>query len=297
MEKKQAALSGWITLALVAASLEPILVKFGYRDAITPLQLLFLKNVIGALLIVPLARKWQWLGFAGLKQMLVTGCLLFSTNCLTLISLQHLQVVLVITIVTTTPALVALTNSIIGRDQLDKKFWLGFIMCFGGVLLTLDLHDVSLNMFGVACAFGAALTSTFYRVKMEDLTARFSPTLSSIYTFLVQGTLTLAVIPFMGSLPAKAIGLGAWMGLSAALANLAFLSALNIVGSTRISILTMLQRPLVVLFAIVALHETATFVQVIGIALVMIGVQLAKVKRLASVETNRLPELQTNQAN
>lgn len=296
MDKSKATASGWITLALVAASLEPILVKFGYREAISPLQLLFLKNVIGALLIVPLTGKWKWIGLNGLIQMLMSGALLFSTNALTLFSLQHLQVVLVITIVTTTPALVALTNSLLGRDQLSKKFWLGFLLCFAGVIMTLNIQDITVNVLGVACAFGAALTSTFYRVKMEDLTARFTPTISSVYTFLVQGAITLTLLPWLNGLPAKAIGLGVWMGLSAALANIAFLSALNMVGSTRISILTMLQRPLVVIFAIVALHESATILQIIGITMVMIGVQMAKVKRLSVEPESLQQELQTNKA-
>lgn len=280
MKNKGLAVSAWITLALVAASLEPIFIKFGYRDSISPLQLLFLKNIIGAILIIPLARRWKWIGQSGLMHMALAGTLLFTTNFLIFQSLQHLAVVLLITIITTTPALVALANSILGRDKLSGSFWIGFILCFAGVIMTLNFNDLAINVGGIACAFGAAISSTFYRVKMEGLTAKYSPALSSIYTFLVQGTLTLGFLPWMNGIPLKAVGLGVWIGLSSAVANIAFLSALNMVGSTRISVLTMLQRPLVIIFAAVALHESATPVQIVGIILVTIGVQLAKVHRL-----------------
>ena len=41
--------ASWIVLlALLSASIEPILVKLGYRGNVTPLQLLVMKNIVGA---------------------------------------------------------------------------------------------------------------------------------------------------------------------------------------------------------------------------------------------------------
>lgn len=284
---KALSISGWITLALVAASIEPILVKLSYQSNVTPLQLLALKNIMGALLILPITRTLKWIGWSETGKMLIASVLLFCTNYLTLIAIKELPVVLVITIVTTTPAAVALANSALGRDLLSKKFWLGFLLCFLGIILTLDFSSAAFTLLGLCCALGAVLSSSTYRVQMESLTSRYSPLLVSTYTFLFNGLFTAAfLMPLVIDIPTAAIPLGAWMGLSGALANVAFLSALNLVGSTRISIFTMLQRPLLLILAMIFLKETTSFSQMAGIVMVFFGVQLAQVTRKsATIET------------
>lgn len=281
MNSKSLKVSGWITLALAAASLEPILIKFGYRGELTPQQLVALKNITAALVVLPWWGLMRSMGSAGLKKMLVPGCLLFTTNVMVFLALQQLQVVLLITIVTTTPALVALVNTKLGREKTDTGFWIGLVACFAGVFLTLDYADISVNYWGLLCAGVSAVSSTFYRVQMEQLTTEFSPKACSLATFFVQGILTLAVVPFVHAAPLQAYGLGFWLGISSIIANIGFLSALNMIGSTRISILTMLQRPMIVVLAAITLHEQVTTIQVIGIVLVMIGVQMAKVQRIS----------------
>src|SRR5262249_23043299 len=150
---------------------EPIVAKFAYKDGAAPLELIVLKNVIGGLCMLPFL--WNWLerkpGIKSLSQLAPVGLLLFATNSLTLYSLKSLSVVLLITIVTCVPAFVALLNNFIGRDSLTPKFWIGFVMCFLGVVLTLDYKDLTVNIIGVSCALLAALSSSLYRVKIEIL--------------------------------------------------------------------------------------------------------------------------------
>lgn len=274
----------WISLAIIAASIEPIVVKLGYAGNIKPTELLLVKNVTGALLIVPMTwsfGKLRWIGFANLKKIMAVALLLFCTNALTMFALQSISAVLMITIVTTTPAFVALMNERMGRDVLAPTFWLGFILCFVGVVMGMNFSDISFNTMGLVMIFGAVISSTCYRVQMESTTAEFSPALVSTYTFLIMGILTLIFItPFVGGIPQKASwGIGGWIGLAAAAANVAFLYALNLVGSTRISLLNMLQRPAMVLAAAVVLHEPLTWQTGLGIVLATIGIQLAKVTK------------------
>ncbi|OQR26318.1 hypothetical protein BWR59_31775, partial [Pseudomonas sp. Bc-h] len=117
---------------------------------------------IGAAFVLPILLRWKGANWAGVKEMAPIGLLLFATNALTLISLKTLSVVLLITIVTCVPALVGILNNILGRDSLSRKFWIGFVMCFLGVVLTLNYKDIFVNGVGVACAFAAALSSSFY---------------------------------------------------------------------------------------------------------------------------------------
>ena len=55
--------SSWVLAALLAAAIEPILAKLGYRGDATPLQLLVMKNVVAACMILPLTRAWNWIGW------------------------------------------------------------------------------------------------------------------------------------------------------------------------------------------------------------------------------------------
>ena len=264
----------------MAASVEPIVAKFAFQDQVTALQLIVLKAGLGAVVLVPLLGR-KLLDYKSFLRLAPIGILLFATNTLTLLALSQISVVLLITIVTTTPALVALVNSFIGRDSLSSKFWIGFAMCFLGIVITLDFHDTNTNILGLLCALAAALSSTIYRVRMEIICEKQEPVTAAGLTYFVQGVLTIFLLPLAMPFPAKALWFGSWIGISAALANIAFVSALNLVGSTRVSVLTMIQRPLLIIAAAVFLKESVNFQQFVGIVLVMIGIQLAQVKRLA----------------
>lgn len=273
-------------MALLAASIEPIVTKFAFRDGVSALQLILLKNILGAIFVLPfLLRQSKSINGQAIRLMVPTGILLFATNTLSLLSLQTISVVLLITIVSSVPALVAIINNKLGRDKLSAKFWLGFAMCFLGIVLTLDYKDVSINLLGLCFASIAALSSSIYRVRMEIICDSHNPQKAAALTFLIQGVLTSSLIPWTSSsFSNSALAFGAWIGLAAALANLAFISALNMVGSTRISVLTLVQRPLLIIAAAITLHEQINAVQGAGIFLAMLGIWLAQVQRAKSAE-------------
>ncbi len=276
----------WLLLALTGASIEPILVKTGYQMAISPLQLLLIKNLVGSLAILPLTRTFRWVGLKGLGHILPVSLLLLVTFACNYTALLYLPAVAVITLVTTTPAVVALVNQFRGLDKLTRKFWAGFALCFLGVLLTVGAFttDTSLGhplwWVGLLASLVQIVSSTVYRTRMEGVTAEFKPVLVSSYIFLINGLVSLIVLgPFVGHIPAGALPIGIWTGLAAAVANVAFLTALHLVGSTNISIFNMLQRPLVIVAASLFLHEPMDWVQWIGVGLVLVGVPMANVKR------------------
>lgn len=271
----------WVALCLFASSIEPIVIKIGYRSPTTPLQFLVVKSLIGGLLILPLTRTWKWVGWSGLKRMgTVSGLYLLATITY-FIALRYLSALTVITISTTTPALVAIVNQIRGRDRLSPTFWLGFFLCFFGVFLNVGIQEENLafSLVGFLCVAGSVLASAAYRTTMDGVTHEFPPILVSTYLFLLNGLLALLCFPFVGTIPTEAWPIGCWMGLAGAFANIAFLFAIHLLGSTRISILTILQRPLVILLTAFILREPITLLQGLGILMVFVGVPLAKVEK------------------
>lgn len=270
--------------ALLAASIEPIIVKFGFRGHLSPWHLFALKSIFAAVLcaIVCLIFKFKVTDRSQLKKLIFSSFLLIGTNLFTMFALYSISAVTVITVVTTTPALVAVLNQKIGRDELDKMFWPGFWLSFLGVLLSIELSQFIVQPLGLVLMFGAVITSSIYRVQMEQLTDEIPPAVASAFTMAVGAVFSIAcILPFNGDLPANAWYFGIWIGIAAGLANIAFLYAINTVGATRISVIAMLQRPLLIVAAAVVLKEPVTIPQLIGIVLVLAGTHFARVKRVA----------------
>jgi drug/metabolite transporter (DMT)-like permease len=274
------ATAAWVLAALLGASLEPILVKFGYRAAASPWQLLALKNLVAAAVIVPLARGWRWPGLAGVARIGRVSVLLILTNILSLLALTRLPAVTQMTVVATTPAAVALVASARGRVRPGWRFWAALGAALAGMALMLDVlrpGALAFDVVGVALALGAVASSTLYRSAMEDLTTAFGPPVVSTWVFLINAAITSAlVLPWSGLPPRAALPLGLWIGVAAAVANVAFLVALHRVGATRISIFTLLQRPFVMVAAALVLSEPLRATQVVGVAMVLAGVHVAQ---------------------
>lgn len=211
----------WILLALLSASLEPVVAKLGYREGVSPIQLLFLKNLFATLAILPVTRfvargaeRWRWLGFQGVVTVASVSLLLMLTNFSSLLALSLMPAITVITLMTTTPAFVALANQWQGREKLTGKFWLGLGLCVAGVAMSMNLFQESLGLerWGLAAVVVSILSSTVYRTRMETVTKTIPPILVSTYIFLINGSLSLLLIfPFIP--PISGHGYGSVSGL------------------------------------------------------------------------------------
>jgi drug/metabolite transporter (DMT)-like permease len=271
----------WIILALIIGAIEPILSKYGLRGSVGPLQIFVVRNVVAALVLMPVLLSSQGLSWQNLRKIFPAAVLLMLTGFCTLVALKFMTAVTVITVVTTTPAIVALLNQRLGKDMLGPKFWIGFCLAFVGVIISLELESFKVNPWGLVCVVLAVFSSSFYRVKMEDISEEFTPVVASALSFVAIAFLTgIFFFPVFPTVPLESLPVAIGIGASAALANAAFIVALNRVGATRLSIVAMVQRPLLILAAALILREQPTTWQLLGIVLVVIGMNFAKVTRL-----------------
>ncbi len=282
----------WIVGALVLGAAEPIIVKYGYRGNLEPIKFFLIRNIIGGLIVAPLflyLNRSHPSNIKLLKRVAPIAILLMTTSLCTILALRNLSAITVLTIVTTTPALVALINQKLGRDILGKRFWFGFCLCFAGVILSMPFGEsFSGDWVGAIAVFVAIFSSGFYRIKMDEITRDHDSIYISTYCFIILGVLSaiglssaLAFMPSLGTITGHDLGYGVVVGICAALANITFIKALSLVGATRISIITMIQRPGLLFIAALILHEIPTWIQAIGIAFVVVGINFAKVKRAA----------------
>lgn len=292
--------SAWVILALTAASIEPILIKLGFQAQATPVQLLVLKNLVAALVMLLLVRGWKRPANASFASLLTVSLLLFTTNALCIFSLTKLSAVELITIITSTPVAVALVNCIRRHDSRGKLFWFGLAAALIGVLLSLQTtagvsaSTNSLSVLGVVFALAAVLSSTTYRIKIESILRQADPRLVSLNIFVINALVSFCLLPWLGSISqinAAILPFAAWMGVAAALANLAFIAAIKDLGATRMSVINLIQRPMIIIIAAFVLRESLGWPQVLGFVLVMLGVQMAQVKpkvEVSKVSTDAL---------
>ena len=279
-------------MALLVGSIEPIVAKYGLRGQVNPIQLFVVRNLVAAIVLSPVLFNVPKLNWRSFTTIAPASLLLMTTGLCTLVALKYLTAVTVITIVTTTPAMVAILNQRRGKDILAPKFWLGFWLAFIGVVMSLEFDSLKVNPIGLICVFVAVFSSSFYRVKMEDLSDQLTPFVAAGASFALIGLLTAVfLLPFIGSLPQESLPIGIAIGISAAAANVAFVVALNRVGATRISVITMVQRPLLIAAAALILREQPTILQLIGIVLVIVGMHYAKVTRLSKVKDATMPQV------
>ncbi len=269
----------WLLLALLAASCEPLVAKLGYTHGVALESLFVGRCLIAALAVWPITRFRASVDTRlpanplDRRGVLLGGVLLATTSGLTLFALTRVPTSIVVVAVTTTPALVAAVNHMRGHERTGFVFWLGVAACVAGVLMTLELPgDVSLDPLGVTASVAAVVSSCVYRLHLDALMKRVAPAVVSSWVMTVQGVCALLVFgPFVRTFSTAAVVTSLWTGVFAALANVAFLKAMQLVGATRVSVFTLLQRPLVIGLAAVLLDEPLGLMQWLGTGLVIAG--------------------------
>ena len=272
----------WITLALLGSSVEPLIVKIGLNNQISSFQILVLKLICGAILFTPFYSRIKIHNLSVMKRLFFISAMALVTNYCIFLSLEHLSVPLVVTLITTTPVFVGLLNQLQGRVTLKKEFWVGVLAVFIGVLLSLEFTQSSLafvTSMGLIFALISILGSTMYRTSVEKLCEDIDPLQISASIFLINGIFSAFMLPWIGKIASGTWPIAIWLGLAGAVANIAFVNAIHSLGATRTSIISLLQRPLVILLATIILKTPLSAWQLSGIALVFFGVRYAKTER------------------
>ncbi|MEI6531677.1 MAG: DMT family transporter [Chlamydiota bacterium] len=276
-----------VIISLLAASAEPLLVKIGFQRGYSLLSMLFFRNIIACLTALLFVRKGGLPQLSSLIKIFPLALLLFTVNACILFSLQFMTISSILIIIATTPLFVALTNQFLGRDLLQKFFWIGLGVSFIGICLSVGIME-GLPAFpkqGFLALLLAILCSTTYRVYMESVAKKIPPVQISFCIFSINGLLTVACVPFFKeSLNWEALSIATWTGIAAVLANIAFISSVKLIGATRMSIMDMLQRPLIMIAAIFILEEYLTMMQITGCVLTLAGTQLTRIKERSITE-------------
>ncbi len=279
--RRTRAANAFAAVALFTGSIEPIAAKMGFRADASLWEIQLARSTVAALVILPLTRRIASLPRPAALGVAVAGTLLFITSTSMLCALSRLNVADVIAILSITPATVAIAarwRSPTARAALGRRFALGMGLSIVGVMVTTGAFRGELgDGLGIACALGAVVSSTVYRLTIEKLTKTSDPAVISSWVYLVHGVLGLVLLtPFVGMPSSTAWVAGCWTGIAAAVSNVAFVAALAGLGAARASIVMLLQRPIIVIAAALILTEPLGLEEGLGITLVVLGVALSK---------------------
>jgi drug/metabolite transporter (DMT)-like permease len=193
-----------------------------------------------------------------------------------------------------TPVFTALVAAAIGVDRLDRVKALGVAIAFCGVAIVAASHGLTFgsSAIGDLLTLGAAVSWAFYVSIGAGVLRRFSPLRATAWT-VTFGALFLAPIGLwqLGGVDLAQVGPGqigaiAYSGLlSSALGNVVVFWGISLLGPTRITNLQFLPPALAIVFAAIFLGDPILAGQVLGGAIIVAGVLLARRSRAQRAAT------------
>ena len=190
-------------------------------------------------------------------------------------------------IMASSPMLVALLATALGRERLRRRGWLGVVLAVAGLTLVLSVQELDgftrVGLSGDLLVLAAAITWALYTVLASNVMARTSSLSATLVTFL-SGTpvLLLMAVPSLASQDWRRIGAMGWLGVAFSgivaigLGYLAWNTGLGAVGSTRTVVYSNLTPVVAAALAWATLGERWTFSQVAGAAVVLVGIALTR---------------------
>ena len=186
-----------------------------------------------------------------------------------------------------TPIFIGGISVILGLERLQRSFWLGAFITFGGVtLIAVSTHGgISAGLGGDLLALSTAFTWACYTVTIAPLMRRYSPfRISALVLLLGWIPLALISIPQVES-QHFSFGWLVWIGFGYAivgplfLTNILWFTAIDRVGPSRASLFGNLQPFFAVMFAILLLSESLHALEIVGGILIFAGIVLERVRR------------------
>jgi Predicted permease, DMT superfamily len=280
---------------MVAWAANFIVVKAA-NEQIPPVTFAFLRFGIAALTLL-LALRWREgsFGWPGRDAVAIIGLGALGFGAYQImwsIALQEIPAGDSALLVAATPVITALLAVVSGADVLTRTKLAGSLVSFGGVAVIIASGPgitFGGELIGDALTLLAAVCWSVYTAFGAPILRRHSPLRTTAWA-MVGGTLVLAIPGLFQSqgVDWRAIDTSAWAGLAfsafipAGLANVVVFSAIRLLGPTRITAYQFLVPFIAVLLGAAILSEPVRFGQLLGGAVIVLGVVVTRSDRLTA---------------
>ena len=275
-----------VSLIIISAAsfgLLPLFATYAYQAGVNVTTLLFLRFTIASSLFfgyLIVRRENLSVNRSQLVSLMLLGGVLYNMQSnLYFSSVQYIPASLAVLLLYTYPVFVTLLASVVDREAIGKKVWFAIGISFLGLILVLGTSFGKVNLFGVSIAFGAAVVYSCYIVLGNRVIKGISPLVTSSFvtlfaaialllTGLVKGSLDFS-FPTEGWLPVLGIVI-----FPTLIAISTFFKGMEYIGSTRASILSMIEPLVTIGFSAWLLGERMSFIQGFGSLIVITGALL-----------------------
>lgn len=283
-----------LLMMTVIWGLNAVIVKATYTQ-IPPMAFMSLRFMVAGALLIAVAwgterslyvRRRDWLLF-GAAAMAGTGFyqpLFLNGLSLTTVSNTAL-------IIAASPAFVALLNRLLGREVLSGRGWLGIALAFTGIVLIVEggggFEPGSQHLVGDLMVFLSTFLWASYAVLAAPLMNTYSPLrVTAVTTAIGALPLTLIGLPAVLALPLVQVQWSGWAGVlySAVLAIVVAYIIWNMgvkkIGGSRTALYGNLIPVIGAGAAALFLGEAITPLKIVGAAIILAGLQLARTARV-----------------
>jgi drug/metabolite transporter (DMT)-like permease len=261
-----------------------ILVKQGYSENFSPVDLLMLQYIIAIFLLffMCLLKYPKKLRLSGsiLKKLIIQGAI--GNTLMTVFfytSFKYLNVAVATMLLFTYPSMVALASFVFLKKKISRFKILSIVGTFIGCTLVLNVFAIGLNLSYIGILF-ALLSAIFYSFMniyaekiVEDIPGLVITFYTTLFSLIVLFIFNFNFISKLSSLSYSSIKNAALLAFFCEIIPLTLLyEAIKNIGPVSTSIITSLELPASAIIAFIFLNEKLLPLQILGIFIVIYSV-------------------------
>lgn len=289
-----------VFLSAVGFGLIPIFALYAYKGGANVNTLLFLRFTAAAIfffiLIMVRGIKFQ-LTRSHVLSLFILGSVLYTLQSnFYFSSVKFIPASLAVLLFYTYPVFVALLSSLVIREKLSGQTLASIALSIIGLIMVLGNSFNNINPLGIMLAFGSALVYSLYIVLGNRVVQKLPALLTSAFVTLF-ASISYLVMGISTSSIKSGLSAEAWMAVagivlfSTIMSILTFFRGIELIGSTKASILSMIEPLVTIGFSALLFYERLSWVQLLGgvfVVLSSVYVVSAEVRKGADKLTNEI---------
>lgn len=272
-----------VFLSAAGFGMIPVFALYAYQGGATVTTLLFFRFTLAALCFfayIFIKERSISVNRSSIKYLLLMGGVIYTLQSnLYFSAVKFIPASLAVLIFYIYPIFVAIASSLVDKEILTKQILFSIAVSLAGLTLVLGTSFGEINIVGTLLALGAGLVYSCYIV-LGNRVLKKSPALVTsaficLFAALSNLTIGLATNTLRFDLTTEA-----WLAMAGValvctvLAIFTFFRGLELIGSTRASILSMVEPLVTIGFSALLFQERLTWLQILGGAAVLCGAML-----------------------
>ncbi|GAX88984.1 DMT family transporter [Effusibacillus lacus] len=272
-----------VFLSAAGFGVMPLFTLFAYQNGASVTNILFLRFMLSAVfffLYIFFKKEKVRMTKSQILSLFVLGGVFYTLQSTFYYhSITYIPASLAAFLFYTSPIFVAVLNLLISKERMAKPVIAATGLSIFGLFLLFGASFGVINVYGVVLAFLSAVVYSFYIVVGHSVVKQLSPVVTSAFIALFASVSLFLIGMFLGEIDFR-IDIKVWgfvltiVIFSTIVAMFSLFRGLDLIGSTKASVLSMVEPLVTSLCSALFLSETLTWMQVLGGLIVLSGSML-----------------------